>query len=106
MEALIRKFWRNPKTESKNFAPKAWALLCCSKKDGELGFRYLLEFNLALLAKFVWWILTNKDCLCVQVLRANIKLGEIRFGKIHQKTARELGKALKQQTKIIVGNCL
>ena len=57
----------------------------------------LLEFNLALLAKFVWWILTNKDCLRVQVLRANIKLGEIGFGKIHQKAAHGLGKALKQQ---------
>lgn len=106
MEALIRKFWRNPKSESKNFfVRKAWASLCCSKKDGGLGFRSLLEFNLALLAKFVWWILTNKDCLCVQVLQANIKLGEIGFGKIHQKAAQGLGKALKQK-KLIAGKCL
>ena len=29
--------------------------------------------------------------------KGNIKLGEIGFGKIHQKVARGLGKALKQQ---------
>ncbi|KAL0293788.1 UNVERIFIED_CONTAM: putative ribonuclease H protein [Sesamum calycinum] len=41
----------------------AWDKLCLSKLDGGLGFRNLEAFNLALLAKQLWRILSRPDCL-------------------------------------------
>ncbi|KAK4403141.1 putative ribonuclease H protein [Sesamum angolense] len=48
----------------------AWDKLCLSKLDGGLGFRNLEAFNLALLAKQLWRILSRPDCLVSKVLKA------------------------------------
>lgn len=39
-----------------------------------LRFRRSWEFNQALLSKIGWWILSGKDCPCVNVLRAKYKV--------------------------------
>ena len=44
--------------------------LCTSKDHGGLGFRDLHLFNLAMLARQGWRILTNPDSLYARVLRA------------------------------------
>ncbi|KAL0298304.1 UNVERIFIED_CONTAM: putative mitochondrial protein [Sesamum radiatum] len=48
----------------------AWDKLCSSKLDGGLGFLNLEAFNLALLAKQLWRLLTWPDCLVSKVLKA------------------------------------
>ncbi|KAL0286137.1 UNVERIFIED_CONTAM: putative mitochondrial protein [Sesamum calycinum] len=48
----------------------AWDKLCLSKLDGGLGFRNLEAFNLALLAKQLWRILSRPDCLVSRILKA------------------------------------
>ncbi|KAK4398115.1 putative ribonuclease H protein [Sesamum angolense] len=48
----------------------AWDKLCLSKLDGGLGFQNLEAFNLALLAKQLWRILSRPDCLVSKVLKA------------------------------------
>jgi hypothetical protein len=40
------------------------------KKDGGLGFRDLHLFNLAMLARQVWRLLTGPESLCARVLQA------------------------------------
>ena len=44
--------------------------LCTRKENGGLGFRDLHLFNLAMLARQGWCLLTNPESLCAQVLRA------------------------------------
>jgi hypothetical protein len=44
--------------------------LTMSKKKGGLGFRDLHLFNLAMLSRQAWRLLTNPDSLCGQVLKA------------------------------------
>ena len=75
LDSVIRRFWWNPKTEPGHFwTPIAWSALCRSQKDGSLGFRNSWDFNQAMLSKLAWWILSGKNCLCVNVLKAKYKV--------------------------------
>ncbi|KAA3466418.1 reverse transcriptase [Gossypium australe] len=51
-------------------APKAWDRLCHPKGMGGIGFRDLHLFNIALLGRQVWRLLTCKESLCYEVLSA------------------------------------
>ena len=57
LNAVVRRFWWNPKTKSSSFwTPIAWSLLCRPQKEGGLGFRKFWDFNQALISKLAWWI--------------------------------------------------
>ncbi|KAK9992588.1 hypothetical protein SO802_027573 [Lithocarpus litseifolius] len=75
LDAIVRRFWWNPKSDKGSYSsPIAWDLLCWPLKAGGLGFRKFWEFNQALLAKLAWWLLEGKDCLCISLLRAKYKV--------------------------------
>lgn len=67
MDSLIAIFWWGQKEEKNNIHWKSWAFLGLPKKVGGMGFRNLLDFNIALLAKQVWRLLTNPDAFWVRV---------------------------------------
>lgn len=69
MERLCRSFFWGQKKEEKKISWVAWRTLCKTKKQGGLGFRNLKCFNLALLAKQAWRILTNENSLMTKVLK-------------------------------------
>lgn len=48
----------------------SWETMTCSKQEGGLGYKYLYSFNLAILAKQGWRLLTNPDSLCARVMKA------------------------------------
>jgi len=47
-----------------------WKKLCKSKLEGEMGFRYLQAFNLAMLAKQGWGLLSNPQSLIARIYKA------------------------------------
>ena len=49
---------------------KNWRALCLPKKDGGMGFRYLKDFNLAILAKQGWRLIQKKDTLLYRCFNA------------------------------------
>jgi hypothetical protein len=70
MMDAIAKFWWGDDDNSNKMHWYAWWKLCYPKIEGGMGFRDFHSFNLAMLAKQGWRLITNPDSLCAQVLRA------------------------------------
>jgi hypothetical protein len=69
MDAIM-KFWWGDDENSNKMHWFAWWKLCYLKSEGGVGFRDFHLFNLAMLAKQTWRLITEPESLCAQVLRA------------------------------------
>lgn len=63
-------WWGCPQESNSGIRWSSWDKMCISKGSGGLGFRKLREFNLSLLAKRGWEIITNPSTLAAKVLKA------------------------------------
>ena len=70
LTSVIRKFWWGQTRSEKKIAWLNWDTMCLPKTGGGLGFRDLRSFNLALLAKHGWRLLTNSNSLFSRVYKA------------------------------------
>lgn len=70
INSLLRKFWWGSKDGERKTAWVSWDEMTRPKRDGGLGFRDIELFNLALLARQAWRMLTNPDSISAQVLKA------------------------------------
>ena len=70
IEGMIRNFWWGQRKEEKKIAWVSWKKMCKAKSNGGMGFRNFQAFNLAMLAKQGWRLLSNPDSLCAKILRA------------------------------------
>lgn len=69
IETLVRQFWWSG-GEGKSMHWVSWPKLCSAKKIGGMGFRDLECFNLALLTKQVWRLVTVTEMLLARVLKS------------------------------------
>jgi hypothetical protein len=67
---LFFKFFWGGGEEIRKIAWVDWHSVCLPKEEGGLGVRRLREFNVALLGKWCWRMLTDKEGLWYRVLRA------------------------------------
>ena len=70
LEKIFNGYWWGNQEGKGGIRWCRWDILCNQKKDGGMSFRKLSDFNLALLAKQGWRILTNPTCLMVRILKA------------------------------------
>jgi hypothetical protein len=67
---IICRFWWAEHDKENKMHWLSWELLTKPKREGGLGFRDLYGFNLAMLARQGWRMLTNPNSLCARVLKA------------------------------------
>ena len=67
---MVSGFWWGQRNKEKKMVWVAWEKLCTPKVEGGMGFKDLKAFNLTLLAKQGWRILTNPNSLSHKVLKA------------------------------------
>ncbi|KAA3458792.1 reverse transcriptase [Gossypium australe] len=70
LEGIIAKFWWRNNKGKKGIHWCAWKDICVPKEFGGLGFRNLDKFNIALLAKQGWRLITYSNSLLACVLKA------------------------------------
>lgn len=110
IEAAVRSFWWGS-NGTKKLAWLSWSQLCRPKQSGGLGFRDLHTFNLALLARQGWRLITQPDSLVPRIFHAryypNGTFMEAALGSRPSATWRGILKArplIKQGLRIRVGN--
>ena len=70
LNSLIRKFWWGSKDGKRKAHWVSWSTMTRPKQCGGLGFRYIELFNLALLARQAWRILSEPNTLSARILKA------------------------------------
>ncbi|XP_074293887.1 uncharacterized protein LOC141621071 [Silene latifolia] len=70
LRSLISRFWWGHEEGKKGISWVSWRKLCRSKSLGGMGFRDFYLFNMALIGKQVWRLLTEPNGLWAQTMRA------------------------------------
>ncbi|XP_074297338.1 uncharacterized protein LOC141628049 [Silene latifolia] len=70
LRVLISRFWWGFEDGKRGISWVAWRKLCQSKSLGGMGFRDFHLFNMALLGKQVWRLMTETEGLWAQLMRA------------------------------------
>ncbi|KAK2656773.1 hypothetical protein Ddye_009825 [Dipteronia dyeriana] len=69
LHGLCNHFWWGSKVTKETIHWAAWDKLCRGKDIGGMGFKNLINFNRALLAKQVWRLIKNPGSLAARVLK-------------------------------------
>lgn len=70
IQRLMARFWWGCKEDERKISWVAWDKMCCPKGQGGMGYRSIVDFNEALLAKQCWRIMNNPELLSSQILKA------------------------------------
>lgn len=109
--SIMVDFWWRSNKESRGMHWKSWDKLCTSKNCGGLGFRDLEAYNLALLGKQLWRIITNKSSLLARVYKSRyFKKSEVLNAPLGYRPSyawRSLHvaqKLIQQGARMVIGN--
>lgn len=88
IDGLLRDFWWGKDMQKKNHLYlKSWKKICVPKEAGGLGFRTMVDMNLALTTKLAWQLCTKPNKLWVLLLTSKYLKG-LKFLDDSQNPAR------------------
>ncbi|XP_019175759.1 PREDICTED: uncharacterized protein LOC109171082 [Ipomoea nil] len=70
LERLMNRYWWGQSGSQNSIHWMSWDRMCVPKKFGGMGFKRIREFNIALLAKQGWRLLTSTESLVARVFKA------------------------------------
>ncbi|XP_050238375.1 uncharacterized protein LOC126687864 [Mercurialis annua] len=70
IQGMVSRFWWGNSDSKSSVHWMSWDRMCIPKGDGGLGFRNFHSFNIALLAKQTWRMMTSPDSLCARIIKA------------------------------------
>ena len=70
IESVMAEFWWKNKQEGRGLHWKTWRHLCRPKAVGGLGFKDIEAFNIALLGKQLWRMITHRDSLMAKIFKS------------------------------------
>lgn len=70
IQRMIDSFWWGTKTNGRGINWLRWEKLTVRKENGGMGFQDLCGFNLAMMAKQGWNILSNPNTVVAKLLKA------------------------------------
>lgn len=70
LSSMLAAFWWGSEPNHRKIHWIFWERLCLPKDKGGMGFKDLESFNLAMLAKQAWKLLTTPDCLIARFLKS------------------------------------
>lgn len=70
LERIINALWWSSKKDGRSLNWMTWDKSCVGKEDGGMNFRDLYGFNLMMLGKQCWKLLTNLDTLIGRIFKA------------------------------------
>ncbi|XP_058788236.1 uncharacterized protein LOC131662466 [Vicia villosa] len=70
IERMINSFWWGGGSNGKGIRWMAWDKLTCPKAEGGLGFRDFKAFNMAMVAKQGWFLMSNPAALVSKIFKA------------------------------------
>jgi hypothetical protein len=91
---LMQKFWWGHKENNSKIHWMSWERMWVSKAKGGMGFRDLVVFNKAILAKQVWRLYKQPDSLVGQIFKANYYPNSIVLGASRGKKASLIWRSL------------
>ena len=74
IESLLLRFFWGGSEENRKISWIDWESICVEKEVGGLGLRSIREFNLALLGKWCWRMLVDREGLWFRTLAARYGL--------------------------------
>uniref|UniRef100_A0A803NJC2 RNase H type-1 domain-containing protein n=1 Tax=Cannabis sativa TaxID=3483 RepID=A0A803NJC2_CANSA len=70
LENAMSNYWWKSSKQSSGVSWMRWKKLCKHKSNGDLGFKDLRDYNIALLGKQAWRLLVNDNALISKVFKA------------------------------------
>jgi hypothetical protein len=70
ISSMIAKFWWSQQDKSNKIHWVGWETLTKPKSMGDLGFRDIHNFNIAMLSRQAWRLVQQPESLCAQILQA------------------------------------
>lgn len=67
---MTKFYWNTSTNSSSKIHWMSWDRMACHKHRGGLGFKNLRDFNMAMLAKQCWRLITNPDSLVAKIYKA------------------------------------